>query len=202
MMKGIQHQQSTYTKRHRYPKLFADCRAFLGDRSDLRLLSFGCSTGEEVASLGELWPLATIVGVDINPWCLEQCAGRHDSPRFTFMHRESDEFAAAADFDAVFCLAVFQRQENLTRGLETAGGHTFDQFEREVGVLDRKLNMGGLFAIDNADFLFTDTAVARRYEPLPSGNNCQLRQRPLYGPNNRKIADEYVAVRIFRKRAV
>lgn len=202
MTDGVQHQDSTYTRPHRYPKLFADCRAYLGDHAGLRLLSFGCSTGEEVASLGELWPLAAIVGVDINPWCLDECARRHHSPRFTFMHRQSDEFAAAADFDAIFCLAVFQRQENLTRGLETAGGHTFDQFEREVGLLDRKLNVGGLLAIDNADFQFTDTAVAPRYEPLPSHNNRQLRQRPLYGLDNRKIADEYIAVRIFGKRAV
>src|SRR5687768_8670520 len=73
---NLYHQPSTWTKVERYPRLFDDCRRLLGDGPQRRLLSFGCSTGEEVESLSSRWPLASIVGVDINDWCLARCRRR------------------------------------------------------------------------------------------------------------------------------
>jgi trans-aconitate methyltransferase len=193
-------QVYTATAANRYPALFDDCRQYLDDHPRRRLLSFGCSTGEEVLSLAGRWPQASIVGVDINAWCIVECQRRHASPRRTFLHRMSPEFAAAHDFDAIFCLAVFQRTENrINADNSVAAARTFEQFEREIVLLDAKLKPGGLLVIDHADFRFTDTACASRYTPLDSPGSRQLRRRPLYDRNNRKLADEHDSHRIYVK---
>jgi hypothetical protein len=194
-------QTSTYTAPDRYPKLFDDCRAHVDDGPSTRLLSFGCSTGEEVESLAARWPHAAIVGVDINPWCVTECRRRFPGGRFTFLHRVDAAFETLQPFDAVFCLAVLQRPGNWRRpDNEIIQGHTFEQFAREIAVLDARVKVGALLAIDNADFRFADTTTARRYVPLNSPHNRQLRRRPVYGPVNTKIADVYTSDRIFIKR--
>jgi hypothetical protein len=197
---GVHHQRSTATSPDRYPALFGDCRDYLDDHPRRRLLSFGCSTGEEVVSLAERWPQAAIVGVDINAWCVAESRRRHQSPRFTFVNRMSPEFALAGDFDAIFCLAVFQRHENRTNvDNAVAAGHTFEQFEREISLLDAKLKPGGLLVIDHADFRFTDTVCARDYTPLQSPHSRLLRRRPLYDRHHQKIASEHSSCRIYVK---
>lgn len=199
---GKYHQVYTATAVNRYPAVFDDCRRYLDDHSQRRLLSFGCSTGEEVLSLAERWPQASIVGVDINAWCLAECKRRHASSRYTFLHRMSPDFAMAKDFDAIFCMAVLQRSENRTSVANlVAVGHTFEQFEREIALLDAKLKPGGLLVIDHADFRFIDTVCARLYTPLNSSSSRLLRRRPLYDRNNRKLVDEHSSPRIYVKRA-
>ena len=194
-------QTHTYTARERYPGLFDDCRTYLDDGPACRLLSFGCSTGEEVESLAGRWPQAAIVGVDINPWCVRECRRRYGKNGFTFLNRADAAFEALAPFDAIFCLAVLQRPGNWgTPDNTVVRGHTFAQFAGEIAVLDGHLKAGGLLAIDNADFRFIDTAAATRYVPLDSPNNRQLRRRPVYGPDNTKLAAVHASDRIFIKR--
>jgi len=68
-----QYQLSTFTFENRYPWVFEMVSQLLSDLSAPKILSFGCSTGEEVASLHQYFKQATIIGVDINPWCIHQC---------------------------------------------------------------------------------------------------------------------------------
>src|ERR1700689_3241127 len=51
----------------RYPAIFRFARDSLGDGAALRLLSFGCATGEEVFSLRRYFPQSHVKGIDINP---------------------------------------------------------------------------------------------------------------------------------------
>lgn len=200
--RGIQHQRLTFTKPNRYPLLFEVCRRHCAPLGEPRLLSYGCSTGDEVFSLAERVPQAVLVGVDINEWCLAQCRRKDPQHRYAFHHRLSPEFASERNFDAILCLAVFQRSEHhKAADNSVAVGQTFAQFEQEISVLDGKLKPGGLFIIDHADFRFTDTACAVRYTPLDFPNNRLLRVRPLYGPDNRKLADQHDSPRVFVKRA-
>ena len=110
---GAHFQGSTFTLPDRFPALFACCRLEFGAEGSPRILSFGCSIGEEVLTLAGYLPKARIVGVDLNRWCLRQCrrkAGRNGN--LTFLHARPAEFQAARGFDAIFCLAVLQRGEN------------------------------------------------------------------------------------------
>jgi hypothetical protein len=193
-------QRETYTCDDRYPELFDHCRQHFAGGSSVRILSFGCSTGEEVFTLARYLPQAEIVGVDINAWCLKQCAKRNQNARLSFLHRMSREFADAVGFDAIFCMAVFQRTEHRTDdALPEDTGFTFERFEAEVEELDRKLKRGGLFFLDEYDFSFDQTATAARYKPAEFEGNSAFRQRPLFDRENRLIANEHTSFRCFVK---
>jgi hypothetical protein len=195
-----QHQGSVYTAEDRYPLLFAACRDYLSSCNKPSILSFGCSTGQEVATIGAYLPRAIIMGVDINEWCIKQCKKKYSNTNWSFYHRFSKEFEASVNFDAIFCMAVFQRTENrLNTDNETASGLTFEQFEQEILMLDAKLKTGGLFIIDHSDFSFTDTICNRHYSPLNFDKNKLLRNRPLFDKNNKKISETQNNYRVFIK---
>jgi hypothetical protein len=194
------YQRSICTAANRYPLLFERCRDFLSSRPSPWILSFGCSTGEEVFSLGQYLPDATILGVDINPWCIRKCNTRKQSDRYTFCHRFSETFDQARDFDAVFCMAVFQRTENRTRpDNRESTGLRFRQFECEIAGLDGKLKQGGLLVIEHADYSFADTACFARYQALDFEHNAAPSERPLFGRNDIKVSDKQALHRVFVK---
>ncbi len=195
-------QGASFTRSDRFPALFQQCALSLQGIAAPRVLSFGCSTGEEVFSLAHYLPNAEIVGVDINRWCVKQAAVRNTSSRLRFLYRGSPEFDTLGTFDAIFCMAVFQRTENRSmEGSVIETGFRFENFEAEMRGLDPMLKPGGLLFIDQCDFSFEQTAVAAEYQPLVCAANEKLRQRRLFGRDNRLLTEAYVAKRIFVKRA-
>jgi len=60
-------QPYSTTRADRYPVIFRFVRDALGDAPSLRLLSFGCSSGEEVWTLRRYFAAAFIKGIDIDP---------------------------------------------------------------------------------------------------------------------------------------
>lgn len=195
-------QLETYTCEDRYPVLFEYCRQHLAACSSPKILSFGCSTGEEVFTLARYLPHAEIVGVDINSWCLQQGAKKNRNPQLSFLHSLSREFAGVTGFDAIFCMAVFQRTEHRTENaLPDDTGFTFERFEAEVIELDGKLKPGGLFFLDEYDFSFEDTGIADRYKPAEFEGNHVFLQRRMFGRENRLIAHEQTSVRCYIKQS-
>jgi hypothetical protein len=194
-------QGATYSEPNRYPELFAAATRHLQRKPAPTLLSFGCATGEEARSLADYLPNATVIGVDINRWCLAQCRKTNPSPRVQFLLARSPEFAALANLDAIFAMAVFQRSQNRVNTAPTAhGSFTFAIFEQQIAQLDSKLAQGGLFFIDHADFRFEDTAAARHYIPLVFEGSTFVHDRPLFGRDNQLIATQYTMQRAFQKR--
>jgi trans-aconitate methyltransferase len=196
------YQGATYSEPNRYPELFAACARHFQNTPSPTILSFGCATGEEAVSLAEYLPNATILGVDINRWCLRQCIKKNRNPRVQFLHASNPRFAALANLDAIFCMAVFQRSENRNHPAATAhGSFTFSKFERQIAQLDAKLKPGGLLFIDHADFSFEDTTIAAHYARLEFEGNQFLHERPLFGRNNALITTQYTLHRAFQKRS-
>lgn len=192
-------QKEFYTKPNRYPHLFSECKSFLSSTTNPQILSFGCATGGEVFTIGSYIPNASVSGVDINNWCLKQCKKKNADRRFSFFHRFSEEFNNCGNFDAIFCLAVFQQTENRSEARSAATEFTFEKFEEEVSMLDKKLKRNGLFILDNADFSFMDTRCSAGYRPLDFEKNKILRQRPLFDMKNHRVADIQENYRIFLK---
>ena len=194
------HQRDIATAPNRYPLLFQACAEYLTTIHNPKILSFGCSTGEEVQSISQYILGAKVVGVDINKWCIRQCNRNNTNPDAKFIHRVSQEFSLETGFDAIFCMALFQRTENRSnKSNRVAQGFVFEQFEREVTLLDGKLNPGGLMIIDHSDFSFTDVGCAAKYIPLDFKQNQLVRNRPLFDPNNQKIAEVQNNYRVFVK---
>jgi trans-aconitate methyltransferase len=153
------------TSTDRYPQVFDVVAQMLAGVPSPRLLSFGCSTGEEVFSLARRLPSATIIGVDISPARVRVCCARNTEARLTFAVAGSADHLTSESLDAVFAMAVFRhgrlkgtpRCDHLIR---------FTDFERTVTGLARCLKPGGLLAIRHANFRFSDTQISRQFEPV------------------------------------
>ena len=112
------HQTTTRTWLDRYPEIFRACRDYLGHQQELRILSFGCSTGEEVVTLRNYFPTAWITGAEINPRSLAICRSMPVDDRTSFIYSTREAVRARGPYDAIFCMAVLQRTPH---AIESAG---------------------------------------------------------------------------------
>lgn len=156
------HQTHTTTQYNRYPNVFADAVEYLPNAA--RVLSFGCSSGEECFTLKELYfPQATIMGVDINDEALFVARNKNNHDNVFFYN---DTSQILEKVDVIFAMSVLCRWPD-TQNIEFNNIYPFSQFEEEVSLLDSKLNDGGLLVIYNGNYDFMDTQIAFKYICLP-----------------------------------
>jgi SAM-dependent methyltransferase len=190
----------------RYPRIFEFVRNELRGARDVRLLSFGCSTGEEVFSLRRYFPAAEIRGIDINPLHIAISRKRRRAAgdrRMSFAVAGSAEGEPAASFDAVFCMAVFRHGELSRTNAATCDHHiTFEAFERTVAELARCVKEGGFLVVQHSNFRFCDTRLAEEFEPVLSVDHGHYEEGlPLYGPDNRRLDVPSYGEVVFQKGA-
>ncbi len=169
---GVLHQTTSLTWLDRYPQIFSSCREYLHGRHRLRLLSFGCSTGEEVLTLRTYFPTATIVGAELNRRSLRACRRLPVDDKIRFEYSDDSVLEAAGPYDAIFCLAVLQRTPHWIDAREITSLrriYPFAKFEERVHTFDRWLKPCGLLAIEHSQYRFTDASVAAWYRPLDAG---------------------------------
>jgi SAM-dependent methyltransferase len=190
------------TEEDRYPAVFAFVARELGRGAGGRILSFGCSTGEEVFTLRRYHPEARITGLDISAeriaTCRARLAARGGDPGIAFAVASDARDRERGAYDAIFAMAVF-RHGRLGARPDTCG-HVirFADFAATVGDLARCLRPGGFFAIRNANFRFADTPAAAEFElalSLPAAGDT-----PLYAIDNRRLPHEALEEVVFRKR--
>jgi len=194
------HQNSNFTKTDRYPDLFEMAKQKFKDIENPKILSFGCSTGEEVDTLSNYMPYASIVGIDINPWCIKEANRKYASENRKFIHSLSSEYLSLSDFDAIFCLAVFQHSENRHNKNCVASVYPFAHFENQLIKLDAKLKPKGLLFIDHCDFNFLETKLTPNYQIVMSKGNQKTRQRPIFKKENKKLSDKQNLFRVYQKK--
>ena len=187
------HQTTSKTAEDRYPDLFDFVAKLRPDAA--RILSFGCSTGEELASLRARFPSAEIVGAEINP----------RSRRIARRRVESDERTKVippgqvdGTFDIVFALAVLQREplSVLETGCtDLSDRYSYSQFDRAVSELVALLQPGGLFCVIHSHYRVEDSSAIAALQPIPSS----MRVRHTYfGPDGLKLANATSST-VFRK---
>jgi 2-polyprenyl-3-methyl-5-hydroxy-6-metoxy-1,4-benzoquinol methylase len=192
------------TRVDRYPRIFSFVQSHLGAASKARILSFGCSTGEEVSSLREYFPHAEIKGIDINPGNIAVCRQRLKRAGGTgvsFEIASSTGVEASAAYDVIFCMAVL-RHGSLGNPGVTRCDHLirFEDFAKAVADFERCLKPGGLLVIRNSNFRLCDAPVTDAFETLlrvPFGSRAA--RTPIFGPDNCLMEGVDYPDAVFRK---
>ena len=188
------HQTTPYTCNERYPALF-DLAAKLAPKAT-RILSFGCSTGEELVALRRRFPDAELIGAEINPRSRRLAARLLSADGATVVVHPN---VIAGPFDFVFALAVLQREPHKVAEMEVdklTRYYPFERFNSAIRDFAEWLRPGGFLCVFHAQYRVEDSSVARQFKPVP--RSPQLHQ-PLFGPNGRPLAGA-TAHSIFRKR--
>lgn len=189
------HQTTPYTREERYPRIF-DLAANLAPNAR-RILSFGCSTGEELVSLRRRFPTAQIVGAEVNPRSRRIAARRvSDDPNCRVVNPR----AIDGSFDVIFALAVFQREPHKFAqiGVENLSLHyPHERFDRAVRTLADALRTGGIFCIANAHYRIEDSSAGPQLEEVAESPRMT---RSLFGPDGRRLG-RAVAHCVFRKQS-
>jgi SAM-dependent methyltransferase len=199
------YQHRSITAPDRYPAIFEFLQQQLAGIPQPRLLSFGCSTGEEVFSLRRYFPSAQIKGVDINPGNIAICRARlarePAAGALEFAVADSTANEPHETYHAVLCMAVFVRwQLKADREVTTSEPHLrFADFERAAAELAACVAPGGFLIVRHAMFRFEDTVASRSFEcvlSLPTPNEFF----PRFGPDNRRLPEIDREAVVFRKR--
>jgi hypothetical protein len=172
------YQQDCFTKSNRYPELFS-CSAQISKRSD-KILSFGCSTGEECQSLRMYFPDALIYGFDIVPSNIETANLNNTDARIVF----TSTLDTTDVFDLIFCMSVFTRWPDIKGKTSCSGILDFKNFERDIGLLLELLRPGGLIALFNSSFAIEDTKYEWSLKPIPFSYRHGVGWVPVFDRNH------------------
>jgi SAM-dependent methyltransferase len=194
-------QPYPHTLPDRYPWLFDFAAAALQGAPAPRLLSFGCSRGDEVFSLRRRFPGAEIKGLDIDPANIAACLARARDDRITFEAASNTRGEPSGHYDAIFCLAVLCHGDLTVKRSRTSEPLLrFDDFERTVTDLARCLKPGGLLFLHTTNFRFCDTDVAGGFDVVLEARPEQLAPDVLFDRDGRLLPGERYLPVSFRKR--
>jgi len=188
------HQTTPYTRAERYPELF-DLAARLAPHAN-RILSFGCSTGEELISLRRRFPKAEIIGTEINPRSRRIAARRLAADSGIVV---LDPRSIEGSFDVVLALAVLQREPHKIVEMDVrdlSAHYPFERFDSAMSALVERLRAGGLLCVAHAQYRVEDSSITDELEPI--GISPRM-ERPLFGRNGRRL-EQPLARTMFRKR--
>ena len=195
-------QQTTpLTCMNRYPVIFSACKDYLKDKENINILSYGCSTGEEVVTLREYFNNATIIGAEINSHSLEVCRSRNLDNKIKFIVSKESEISKHGKYDAVFCMAVLQRTPDTitSQGITSLKKiYPFEKFEKQIIELDRYVKKGGLLIIHFSQYYFEDTVVSKKYKALGNYNQDDYTSS-IFDKNSNLIEEPYSRKSIFIK---
>jgi SAM-dependent methyltransferase len=193
------------TKADRYPRIFSFAQSELGADSAVRILSYGCSTGEEVFSLRRYFPRAVIKGTDINAGVIAVCRRRlkqTDDAALSFEAASSTDGEPAGAYDAIFCMAVLRHGDLAMPGV-TRCDHLirFEDFARAIEDFKRCLKPGGLLVIRHSNFRLCDAPSGAAFETvLRVGTPATAKKTPIFGADNRLMDGIEYPDTVFRKR--
>jgi 2-polyprenyl-3-methyl-5-hydroxy-6-metoxy-1,4-benzoquinol methylase len=197
-------QPYNHTLPNRYPWLFEFARASLRNVRGLRILSFGCSRGEEVFTLRGYFPGAAIKGIDIDPRNIVHClarARREESADVTFAAAATTEAEQAEYYDAIFCLAVLCHGDLAATGARRCDPLLrFEDFERTVVDFARCLKPDGLLLLHTANFRFCDTFASKDFDTVLEADPAQLAPDALFDRDNKLMEGVRYRAVAFRKR--
>ena len=189
------HQVSGYTEEDRYPGLFDLAARTRPDAA--RILSFGCSTGAELAALRRRFPEAAIVGAEIDARSRALARRRMAGDAATSVVPPE---RIEGRFDLIFALAVLQVQPHRVAeaGIEDLSEiYPFARFDAQLAELAARLRPGGLLCLYNAHYRVEDSSVATGLEAIAGSPALE---HPIFAPDGRRLPPGTVGRSLFRRR--
>lgn len=171
-------QTSNFTQMYRYQTILHQAlrlRASLGISRPARILSYGCSTGEELISLRALFPTARIVGCDIDAAALARARSAAEGFDIQVIRSSWRRIRQFGPFDVIVGNAVFCRHPESAGIDDLSALYEFDEFDDSVTELVDMLKPGGLLMLSDCNHLVADTTLASELIPV-----SVLAGRPLH----------------------
>ncbi len=162
-------QQTTcYTAMDRYPNEFAAAKEYFDsiNKTDIRILSYGCCTGEEVVTLRQYFPEATIVGAEINADSLRICKKRKLDNKIVFIKSIPKKIAKYGPYDMVLAMAVLERTPQYVQNngiTDLSNIYPYEKYDKQVIELDSYLKKDGLFLCSYTHYFLPDSTVGKKY---------------------------------------
>jgi SAM-dependent methyltransferase len=188
-----QHQLTSTTHMNRYPVIFSTTKSLIDDPAP-KILSFGCSTGEECFSLRSYFPEARIIGADINTKNLTVARKQNNDLNILFIPSDNETLEENGPYDAIFAMSVLCRWED-TKNLTTCEPiYPFSKFEKIVEQLYSLLKNGGLLIVYNANFRVEDTSLAKYLIPCRTDDIPNSGFVHKYSKDNMRLHSEHKSV--------
>lgn len=201
------HQKNNATKYDRYPEIFKVCSIMKGGNHNFtieglkpKVLSFGCSFGDEISTLKDLYfKSAVIDGVDINHDCVNHCKERFGNENKIYSY---DEFLESSrKYDVIFAMSVFCKWEDTELINDCSNIYPFTMFDNGVRLLYDKLKQGGILVVYNANFCMFESSSYTAFEPITHYTIPDSGFVHKFNKHNKKIDVDYRDV-IFRKKTI
>lgn len=194
----MQTASTTYMDRH--PDIFEFLKIQFGDKN-IRILSFGCSTGEECFSLRRYLPNAHIVGVDINPTSIETAnKSILRDEKMEFLNLEQEDLKKLEKFDAIMGLSVLCKNPEAKELQDISLIYPFSRFNDAISILDSILNPNGFLIIRSSNFRMRDTDVFIKYDIIDFNNRREPLDFPKFDSKNKRIFNFLETEEFFQKR--
>jgi hypothetical protein len=161
----VQLQTNNKTFLGRYWTEHTVLRRYVPSDNGVSILSFGCSTGEELAGLQVLFPAARLFGCDID-WHNLQCARALLGDRATIFASADGEVLRHGPFDVILCNSVLMGPTTVKSGRKQ--GIDAARWTDVLGVLAEALKPGGILQIINSNIPFRFHPAAAGFQPLRS----------------------------------
>ena len=159
----MQAQQNNHTHLGRIAAELTTIRSHMTDQRRLKILSFGCSIGDEIATILARFPDADVYGCEINPPILE-AAQRTVGHLATVFLSTPENIAAHGPYDIIVASAVLCLHP--AKGIEEL--FPYSQFETMLGWLDAALVEGGYLVLKSTSYMFQHTPYFKSYDTIRS----------------------------------
>ena len=190
-------QLSNYTNSQRYQLQWQFLQYLSSKRNSLKILSFGCSRGQELCDLTCLFEDQLITGVDINydvlaaakqlqsnlktstaqePQGYTKVSYLGSSAYWRLMH--SSQLELSEQFDIVCAMTVLCRHPETVGIANSSEVYPFEDFNKLLTIIDSLVKQDGLLCLYNANYRLEDSALSDKYVKVFPCNSEELDNMP------------------------